>query len=643
MSNNNAVAGRAKGKSFRVAAAVVVVVAVASLIVWLKVVRGAEDSTSHLATFVARRGPLTISVLESGTIHPREQITLRNEVEGRTSIVSLVADGTRVEAGELLVELDASTLKDLIIDQDILVQKAEAAHINAIETLAVVENQAQSDIDVAELTLEFAKQDLQQYKDGQYPNELTAAKNDITLREEELTRAKETLTWSQKLYDEKYISLTELQADKLAVTRGKNNLALAQNSLDLLTNFTYHRQIAQLTSDVKQAEMALERAQRKASADVVQAKADLRAKELELTRQKEKLQKTKDQLAKTTIRAPQAGMVVYATTGGRRPWDRREPLDIGVEVSERQDLITLPTADSMKALVDIHETSLEKIRVGLPAVITVDAAPGKKFLGRVSSIAPLPDARSMWMNPDLKIYPTDIYLEDNDSALRTGMSCKAEIIVAQYEDTVYVPVVAVLRVAGQPTVYVVQDGSYQERQVEIGLDDDNMISIISGLNEGEVVLMTPPLDAATMEPGSGLEAAGSLDSIDVSDTMRQRVNEKLQQANGTTPGSPGMASESVAGPQEDRLGPGGRGPGQPQQGGPGFPEGSTEQMEQMRRRFESMSPEERQKEIERMKQRFESMSPEEREKMRQRFQGGGRRQGGGQRQGGDRRQGEGPR
>ena len=46
-------------------------------------------------------------------------------------------------------------------------------------------------------------------------------------------------------------------ADRLAVTRSKNNLELAQNNLSLLEDFTYHRNIAQLTSDVRQAEMAL--------------------------------------------------------------------------------------------------------------------------------------------------------------------------------------------------------------------------------------------------------------------------------------------------------------------------------------------------------------------------------------------------
>jgi HlyD family secretion protein len=620
MLKNDAKNNRSKLKSPKVIGAIVAVVLICVIVVWLKVVRGGESPTSGLATFVAKRGPLTISVLEAGTIQPREQITLRNEVEGRTSIVSLVPDGTMVKAGDLLVELDASTLKDAMIDQDIQAQRAEAAHINAQETLAVVKNQAQSDVDIAKLTLEFAQQDLQQYKEGQYPNEKTAAENEITLKQEELTRAEETLAWSQKLYEEKYISQTEWQADKLAVTRSNNNLVLAENSKKLLENYTYHRNIAQFESDVHQAKMALERTERKAKADVVQAEADLKAKELEYRRQAEKLTKIVDQLEKTKIYAPQDGMVVYATTsGGRGHFDRREPMDIGVEVTERQDLINLPTAASMKAQVDIHETSLEKVRVGFPAVITVDALPGKKFLGRVSSIAPLPDAQSMWMNPDLKVYLTDIYLEDNDSALRTGMSCKAEIIVAQYENAVYIPVPAVIRVAGRHTVFVVKDGLLEERKVEIGLDDNKMVRIISGLEEGEVVLMTPPLKAATIETGSQLGGTGSPDALGGSDILKQRVNQRLEEANGTRPGAP---SGNVAGPPQEgpERSPGARGDGfgQERRGRENSQSPSSEEMEQMRARFENMSP-------------------EEREKIRQRFQDTGSGQGAGQRQGASQR------
>src|SRR3990172_6450944 len=618
MAANEAKKGGRGLKSFRMLGVIAAVASIALVVILFKVVRGSDDPMSHLATFVAKRGPLTISVLESGTITSREQITLRNEVEGRTSIVRVVPEGKMVKKGELLVELDASTLKDAIIDQDILVQKADAAYISAQETLAVAENQAKSDIDKAELTYRFAKQDLQQYVDGIYPKDVNELEAKIRLSQEQVKRAEDVNDLSRRLYEEKYLSETEYLADRLSLQGRKLERDVALSNVDLLKNFTYHRQIEQLTSDANQAEMALERTKRKASADVVQAQADLKAKELEYKRQQEKFKKTEDQLAKTMILAPMDGMVVYATSSGRRsPFDRREPMEIGVEVTERQDLISLPTATSMKAQVDIHETSLEKVQVGLPAIITVDALAGKKFFGRVAVIAPLPDARSAWMNPDLKIYPTDIYLEDTDSTLRTGMSCKAEIIVAQYDDAVYVPVQAVLRVAGEHTLYVVRDGVIEERKVELGLDDNRMIRIISGLNEGEVVMMAPPLKSAAIESGSGMDGGGAADGLGASHAMRQRVNEKLQETNGARQG---VAAEPGPSDAEGSEGP------------------SSEQMEQMRKRFENMSPEDRQKEMEKMRQSFENMSPQEREEARQRFQGAGSRQGRGSRQGDGQRQ-----
>jgi hypothetical protein len=179
------------------------------------------------------------------------------------------------------------------------------------------------------------------------------------------------------------------------------------------------------------------------------------------------------------------------------------------------------------------------------------------------------------------------------------MSCKAEIIVAQYDDAVYIPVQAVLRVGGKRVVFVVKDGSLEERTIEVGLDDNRMIRIVSGLEEGEVVLMTPPLRAATIEPGSSTTDVGSDNALDASDTMRERVNQKLEEANGNGQSVPGQGRGDAQSPPAD----------------------------QMRRRIENMSPEQR-------RQRFENMTDEEREQMRQRFQGAGR-QGRGSRQGGD--------
>ncbi len=454
---------------------------------------GQGEKERDLPSYVLRRGPLTISVTESGTIEAREQVIIKSEVEGKTTIIGLVPEGTRVRKGDLLIELDASKLQDQRSEQDIKVLNAEAAFVRARENLEVVRNKARSDIDKAELDLRFAEEDLKKFREGEFPKKVMEAEAKVALAEEELQRAAERLKWSEVLFGEKYISQTERQADELAANKARLDLELARADLELLNEFTYQRELAQLESDVRQNGMALERTRREASADIVQAEAELRAKKSEYEQQQDKLLKLEQQLARTRITAPAAGMVVYATSAQATWRGNAEPLAEGQEVHERQELIHLPTADSFAAEIKVHESSLKKITVGMPARLTVDALPERSFAGRVSKIAPLPDAQSVFLNPDLKVFRTRIDIEGESTDLRTGMSCRAEIVIARHDGALFVPVQAVLRVKGTPTVYVRAGGEWQPREVEIGLDNNRMVHVLSGLEEGEEVLLTPPL------------------------------------------------------------------------------------------------------------------------------------------------------
>ena len=542
---------------------------------------GKGDDSANGPTYEVKRGPLTINFVESGTIKARDQIIIKNEVEGRTSIISLVPEGTRVKKGELLVQLDASSLEDDKIDQEIRVQNAEASYVGATENLAVIENQAKSDVDLAKLDLEFSKQDLEKYIKGEYPYMLDEADRDITVAKAEHAQAQQTLQWSLKLYEDRYISETEFEEDKLDEQKKSLNVQLAEKSKELLTEYTYKRDLAELKSDLSQAQMALERTQRKARADVIQAKADLKAKEAEFGRQKDKLQKNQDQIKKTKIYAPADGLVIYATSAKKGGYRHSvEPLDEGQEIREREELIYLPLGNLSKAEVAIHESNLEKIQLGLPVIITVDALQGDIFYGTLHHIAPLPDAQSMYMNPDLKVYDSEVYIEGNHEILRTGMSCQAEIIIAQYEDALYVPLQAVMRIASEPTVYVRAGDIFEPRKVKTGFDNNKMIHILDGLNEGDVVLLSPPLESAAVSS----EDRNALPGQSSAKTRNQEISERLNNIKTT---------------ETDKK------------------SDSPSAKQQRKQKSENIDPEQRKK----MRQRLEKMSPEEREKFRKQRQG----------------------
>lgn len=547
---------------------------------------GAVAATGEsTATFKAVRGPLSIQVVETGSIQVREQLVLKSEVEGQTTLLSLVPEGTVVKKGDLLIQLDASKMDDDRLEQQIKVQNAEAAFVRARETLEVQKSESESSVAKDTLTLQFAGDDLRKYLDGDYPNQLKEAEVKITLAEASLKQAAEKLEWSRILSKEKYVSNTELEADELAERKAELDLELAQGALKLLKEFTFLRTKTKMESDQEQAKLALERTKRKANADVIQAEADLRAKESEFQRQQAKLKKIEQQIEKAKIVAPRDGLVVYATStqGGPGRGGGSEPLAEGQSVRERQELIKMPTADDMMAVVKIHESRLDKVRPGLPVRLTVDAVPGAEFTGKILRISPLPDATNMWMNPDLKVYTTEIQIDHNAQGLRTGMTCQAQVLVAEYEDAVYVPVQAVLRQGAQALVWVVSAGKTEKRSVEVGLDNNRMIHVKSGLQAGEEVLLSPPLDAAGARDAAVPAGGAALTP------SGQKVG------NGTVP-PPTNEAAPVKTPPADGEAKGKR-------GGGGFGKMTPEEREAWKKKMDEMSPEERDKMREQFKKR----------------------------------------
>ncbi|MFP6598680.1 MAG: efflux transporter periplasmic adaptor subunit, partial [Candidatus Hydrogenedentota bacterium] len=288
---------------------------------------GVGRDISGLLTFEVVEGPLLISVTESGTINAREQVVIKSEVEGQTQILYLIPEGESVKKGDLLVRLDSSQLEDQLVDMQIRVQNTEALYIDARENLAVVKSQSESDVTAAELAYQFAQEDLDKYVDGDFPLQLKDAEARVTLAEASLASAEEDLTGKERLFEKDFITPKELDTAKRIRQGTKLELELAESNMELLKGFTYDRAMTQLKSDLKETELALERAKLKASADVVQADASHKARKSEYEREQSKLEKLVGQIERTELFASTDGMVVYATTTEGK--GRQEPLEEG--------------------------------------------------------------------------------------------------------------------------------------------------------------------------------------------------------------------------------------------------------------------------------------------------------------------------
>jgi len=493
---------------------------------------GSDTRPADASTYTVKRGDLVISVLESGSLKALNYQDIRSEVEGTTTIITIVPEGTLigdidVRQKKILVELDSSALRDKATQQEIVLNQAKSDFDQAEENLNIQLKQNDSDIQSGELKLKFARMDLEKYLGvflvrallpgetvnfeqlvnsrelgGESLQQKRNLLSDIELAKEEGTRAQNKLNWTQELFSKGYVTRDELEADRLSLKRKKVDLERAQTALDLFLKYDFAKESEKLISNRKEAERELERITARARSKEAQTRADREAKKLNYELQLNKFSKLREQIEKCTIRATRPGLVVYG--GSDNSWRRRqEPIEEGATVRERQSLISLPDLSVMAVDVKVIESAVKKVKKEQKAVVRLDAFPDMRLTGYVNKVSVVPDSQVSWLNPDLKVYSTEIIIEGKPADLKPGLTASVEIISETLEDVVFVPVQAVFPYDGQSVCYLVRNGYFEVRSVLLGNASESFVHIQKGVAEGDEVLLREPL------PGEDVRAVGS--------------------------------------------------------------------------------------------------------------------------------------
>lgn len=413
------------------------------------------------------------------------------EGEAGTGIIRIVDEGSRVKSGEVIVELDSSRLRNESTQQRILVEQAESAEEQAAKNVAIQKTQNESDISAAQLKLDLARLDLEKYKEGDYIQEKSTIEGEITLAKEDLTRAEEKYEFTKRLSKKGYATQSELEADRIAVTKARIARDVADSKLNVLMTYTYKRQMAEMEANALEFARELERVRLKAAAALAQFESTLSAAKLTAEVERQKFQKLMTQIKACTIRAPRDGLVVYANTNTRRS---QEPqIYEGAKVRERQALIHLPDTSKMQVDARVHESKIDSVREGLSTKIRVDARPGEVFYGVVDMVSLVPISGN-WPNINLKEYVTTIAIHDEESrvmTLKPGLTAEVEILVERIESALQIPIQAVIERGGKHFAFVLTPQGVVRREVSVGKTNDIMIVIEDGLREKEKVILNP--------------------------------------------------------------------------------------------------------------------------------------------------------
>jgi HlyD family secretion protein len=326
-----------------------------------------------------------------------------------------------------------------------------------------------------------------------------------------------------------YATKSELDADDLAVKRKEIELSQAQEQLRLYTKYDYPKRKRALEAAMDQSDKELERLKLRSAALIAQVEASLKSQSATLELQEKRLNELKEQLKLTKIEAPQDGLVVYASSSNPGSGILIEE---GASVRQKQDIIKLPDVTQMMLEIRVHESHVQKIKPGLLAYVTIDSLPDQQFRGSVRKVGVLPDSSSRWMNPNLKVYATEILIEDEIPDIKPGISGRAEVIITNLHNVLTVPIQAVTTVKGRQVCLVEKGRSAKPVPVEVGMYSDRLMEIKSGLKEGDMVLLS------ALTSGDNIDMTGSIVDAEEAGTNRtssRRTNAPAKNAKTKEP------------------------------------------------------------------------------------------------------------
>lgn len=417
---------------------------------------GKKGTERKLVTYKLKRGDLQIVVTEDGNVESADNKELLCMVEGSTSILWIIPDGTEVRAGDKLVQLDASTIENQITSQRITLAKARSA------------------VTDAETAVRTAEISITEYLEGTFAKEMEKAEGNIKIAMQNLRTAQNIYEFTKKMHRKGFATDKQLEADAFAVERAELDLKVYQTEKKVLEEFTKAKMLEELNSKLEAA------------------KARLESERASFQLEEDKLKQLEEQLANCVINAPQDGMVVYANDMGMSRFGAQGPkIEQGAQVKQYQPIIRLPNLDRMQVRCTVHETKIDMVRVGMRANVKVQ---GKLYSGRVVQVASQPE-QSTWWQGNVKEYATIIRLDSSRSdGLKPGLTAQVDIEIDDLKDVLTVPVQAVVEQAGRYYCWVVTPEGPKRREVVIGRTNDTYIEIKDGLNEGEEVLLRPRAD-----------------------------------------------------------------------------------------------------------------------------------------------------
>lgn len=277
--------------------------------------------------------------------------------------------------------------------------------------------------------------------------------------------------------------IEELMAD---LEKSKLQHRISQLNLES-ASFEAEIERKQIELDLENAAIDLERAEEKIENQKSVNREEISKLELKVRQVQNKLDEAEETLTILTVTAPSQGIAII-----KKNWMSDEKFQVDDQPWRGMPLIGLPDLSAMKAIVQINEVDIAKIDTTQEAVVRLDAYPDTSFHGRISEIATL--ARNKERGSKVKVFDATILLDGNSKKLIPGMTVSGEIIVERIPDTLFIPLEALFRQESETFVYQKKGSNFIKQNVSPGQENQDYVIITQGLNIGDEVALTNPME-----------------------------------------------------------------------------------------------------------------------------------------------------
>ena len=157
----------------------------------------------------------------------------------------------------------------------------------------------------------------------------------------------------------------------------------------------------------------------------------------------------------------------------------------GVNITPATATFTIADPSVMKFVANIDESDIGQIEIGQEVEMTFDAYLEEKFTGTIKNIS----FSAMTTKGGGTAFPSEISLPENQlEKFKVGMNGDAEIIISRIEEVLTVPIEAVFEKDNKNYLKIIDGRIIKEVVVETGIESESKIEIISGVNEGQLVI-----------------------------------------------------------------------------------------------------------------------------------------------------------